>query len=229
MNDASLVTSRKRASDLSRNIEHLTNLYRGTESFAQRLAVDELHRDEVRPIALADLIDVSDVRMIERGRGLSLLCESPHPILIRSQLHRQNLQRDFAFEFRVLRQIHLTHSARADLGVDFVATEFCACADGHLAFLVLPSLQCPLAFSAPSPVEARTRSSSYFAAAPGSRPSRVPRMAPTNPSGILTSPGFSSGKIGGDGIKIAAGVASGASTPMMLGPMIIRGIDGTKP
>ena len=55
-----------------------------------------------------------------------------------------------------------------------------------------------VACSAPIPVDARTSSSSYFAAAAGSRPSKVPRMAPTNPSGMLRIPGFSSGKIGGD-------------------------------
>jgi len=34
------------------------------------LAIYEFHRDEVRATALAYFVDVSDVRMIERGRGL---------------------------------------------------------------------------------------------------------------------------------------------------------------
>ncbi len=56
--------------------------------FAQGEAVDKLHRDEVHAIVLADLINVSDVRMIERGGGLSLLRESPHAILIGRKVGR---------------------------------------------------------------------------------------------------------------------------------------------
>ena len=39
---------------------------------AERDAFDELHRDEVRSVALTDFINVRDVRMIERGGGPSL-------------------------------------------------------------------------------------------------------------------------------------------------------------
>ena len=38
---------------------------------AQSNAVDKLHRDEVHAFALADFVDVRDVRMIERGRGFA--------------------------------------------------------------------------------------------------------------------------------------------------------------
>ena len=63
---------------------------------AQRDAVDKLHRDEVHAIVLADLIDVRDVRMIERGRGLRLLNEAAHAILIGGNFGGKNLQRDLA-------------------------------------------------------------------------------------------------------------------------------------
>ena len=45
---------------------------------------------------------------------------------MRSDVGRQNLQRNFAIELRFLCQIHLTHAARANLRADFVTTEFCA-------------------------------------------------------------------------------------------------------
>ena len=38
---------------------------------AQRITVDVLHGDEVRAFALADFVDVRDVRMIECGGGLA--------------------------------------------------------------------------------------------------------------------------------------------------------------
>ncbi len=87
---------------------------------AQRLAIDELHRDEVRAIGFTNLVDVRDVRMIE-GRGrLCLANEAFHPFAIRGNLGRQKLQRNFTIEFCVLRQINLTHSARTDFGKDAI-------------------------------------------------------------------------------------------------------------
>ena len=57
---------------------------------------------------------------------LRLLHEATHAIVIACNFSRQDLQRDFPIQFRVLRQIDFTHSALADLRADFVTTEFCA-------------------------------------------------------------------------------------------------------
>ena len=64
--------------------------------FAQSLAIDELHRDEVRAFVLANLVDVRDVRMIERWGRFRLTNESVHSIAMRGQFGRQNLQCNFA-------------------------------------------------------------------------------------------------------------------------------------
>ncbi len=56
----------------------------------------ELHRDVVCAIALAYLVNVRDVRVIERGCGFRFLHKPPHPIPIRRKVSRQNLQRDSA-------------------------------------------------------------------------------------------------------------------------------------
>jgi len=42
---------------------------------------------------LANLIDVRDVRMVERRGSFRLLYEAPHPVVIGGKLSRQNLQR----------------------------------------------------------------------------------------------------------------------------------------
>ena len=62
---------------------------------------------------------------------LRLLHEATHAIVIACNFSRQDLQRDFPIQFRVLRQIDFTHSALADLRADFVTTEFCAGGDTH--------------------------------------------------------------------------------------------------
>jgi hypothetical protein len=49
---------------------------------SQSEAVNELHRNEVRSLALTNLIYMRDVRMVEGSRGRRFLFESPHPISI---------------------------------------------------------------------------------------------------------------------------------------------------
>src|SRR2546421_10830727 len=56
---------------------------------AQGGAIDEFHRDEVRTLALANLIDVRDVRMIECRCSRRFLFETPHSILVRSNFSRK--------------------------------------------------------------------------------------------------------------------------------------------
>src|SRR5690242_3759146 len=76
--------------------------------------------------------------------------------------------------------------------------------------------QCADAFSAPKPVFARTSSSvNIFSAFGSGLLINVPTTAPRNPSGMLTIPGFSNGKIGARWIKCVG------PEPMMLGPMMI--------
>jgi hypothetical protein len=79
--------------------------------------------------------------MIQRRSRLCFLHEAPHPLLIRCNFARQNLQSDFAIKFRVLDQIHLTHSARADLRADFIAAELCASANRQPCSLPIKSLR----------------------------------------------------------------------------------------
>src|SRR5439155_16070830 len=91
--------------------------------FAQRLAVDMFRRNEVRTIVLADIIDMSNVRVVKRRRGFSFPNEPLHSVAIRGHFRRQNLQRNFAIQLCIMRQIHFTHSALANLCADFVTAK----------------------------------------------------------------------------------------------------------
>src|SRR5207247_10169506 len=94
-------------------------------------AVDELHGDEVRAIALTNLVDMRDVRMIQGGSSFGLANESLDAIAMRSDLGGQNLQCDFAFELCILCQLNLTHSALAYPWADFVMPELCPASRGR--------------------------------------------------------------------------------------------------
>ena len=91
--------------------------------FTERHAVYVLHRDEGRALAVANLVDVGDVGVIERGSGFGLPDEALHPITIRRDVGRQNLQRHVPIELRILGQIHFAHAAGTERGDDPVVFE----------------------------------------------------------------------------------------------------------
>src|SRR5262245_38717269 len=64
---------------------------------AQSPAIDELQRDEVSSVCLADFVDMSDVRMIQCGCGGCFLFESPHSI-VSGDIRRQDFQCDFSMK-----------------------------------------------------------------------------------------------------------------------------------
>ena len=75
------------------------------------------------PSLLADLVNVRDVWMIECGGGLRLLLKAAHSILISSNFGRQNLQRDFAMQPHVFRQINFAHATFAEQRANLIAVD----------------------------------------------------------------------------------------------------------
>jgi hypothetical protein len=99
--------------------------------FAQREAVDKLHRDEVHTVRFAYLVDMCNVWVIEGSRSFRFLNKALHAILVCGNFGGQDFQRDFAIESRVKRQIYFTHAACAKLRADCVTTELCPCSNIH--------------------------------------------------------------------------------------------------
>ena len=103
--------------------------------FAQCDSINKLQRDKVRVGAqtrvfsldwgTANLVDVRDIWMIERGRGFGFLHKPSHAVSICSQISRKNLQRDFTIQLSVLCEVHFAHSAGAELPEDFIMAELC--------------------------------------------------------------------------------------------------------
>ena len=80
----------------------------------ERLAVEQLHRDEVLAVRFFDRVDRADVRMIERARRPRLALEPLERRPVARQLRRQELQRDASSELRVLGLIDDAHPAAAE-------------------------------------------------------------------------------------------------------------------
>src|SRR2546426_8044393 len=85
--------------------------------------LDVFHGDEMECVGLPDLINVRDVGTLQlRGRA-GLLQETMEALLIARNVGRQNLERHCAIKLRVVREVNLTHPARAELRANFVAAK----------------------------------------------------------------------------------------------------------
>ena len=80
----------------------------------------------LRTWSVLKAVDRADVLMIERREDLGFAAEARDALRVSGEQGRQDLDRDLAFELRVLRAIDLAHAARAERGDDFVGTEACA-------------------------------------------------------------------------------------------------------
>ena len=80
---------------------------------------------------LSNFVDMHHVGALQFGCGACFLQEAIESLLVSGNFSRENLDRHQAIQLGILRQIHITHPARADLRADFKAAEFCAGGDRH--------------------------------------------------------------------------------------------------
>src|ERR1022692_1051820 len=79
----------------------------------QRGALQEFHRQERMPVVLADLVEGTDVRMIDGCRGARFLPEAFDRYAVASHFLREKFQGDFPAEFQVLGAIDDAHATAA--------------------------------------------------------------------------------------------------------------------
>jgi hypothetical protein len=92
----------------------------------QILAVEVLHREEVLAGVLADVVDLHDVLVVQRGRDPRLGEQHADEALIARVLRSDSLEHHVALEaFEPLgsSQQHVGHPARGEVGHDPVATQ----------------------------------------------------------------------------------------------------------
>ena len=109
MDDAGLVRGGQAFGDLDADVEHRAHVTRSGDGDA----FDVLHHQVVR----ADVVQVADVGVTERGDGARLAIE---PL---GELFFGNLDGDEAIQPHIACAIDLAHSARTDRGEDLVGPE----------------------------------------------------------------------------------------------------------
>ena len=101
---------------------------RRCEGPAQRRAVDVLQHE----IARTQVVNLTDVRMVQRRNRARLLLESTDAVRVRGQFLRQHLDGDLPIKAFVTCAIHLAHPAPAEERDDFVRAEARTRLQGHL-------------------------------------------------------------------------------------------------
>ena len=112
MDDRPRMRRHQRAGDLRCDRDGLTNRQRpALEPLSQRFALDQFGDDERAAVEITEVVDHQDVRMIERGNSAGLVVKPAQAIGV--DVARQQLERDIAFELRIVRLVDLAHAAGA--------------------------------------------------------------------------------------------------------------------
>ncbi len=100
---------------MHRDLEQFVERHRLVADAAlERLAVEQLHDDELLPVVIADVVQRADVRVVERGRDARFALEALDCLRIAREVGRQHLDGDLAAEPRVLGAIDDAHAAAVE-------------------------------------------------------------------------------------------------------------------
>jgi hypothetical protein len=93
------------------------------ESGLERLALDQLHDDEVHPAVLGVLVHHADVRVVDARRGHRFAQELAASLGVRERALGEELERHFALQPLVARAVDHAHAAGAEPFEDLVMGE----------------------------------------------------------------------------------------------------------
>ena len=114
VDDAGLVRGGQGRGDLCADFDDVGDRHRAAaNALAERLAIDHLHGDEAKVVMRADLVDVSDVRVMERRGRLRLLDEAVRELARVRATVVEDLDGHVALELVVARPVDLPHPASA--------------------------------------------------------------------------------------------------------------------
>jgi hypothetical protein len=124
VDDPGRVRALERVGDLDPEPEDLLDRERPPlDALGERLALEELHDQEVDLALPPDVVEGADVRVLERRDRLRLALEALAHLLGGREVLGQDLERDRPVEPGVLGAVDLAHPAGAERGDDFVGTE----------------------------------------------------------------------------------------------------------
>ena len=132
MDDAGAMGLGERVCDLDRVLERLVTRERSPrQSVRKRLAFDELHDQEISPVLTSDVIQRTDVGMVQLRDRPGFPLEPLLPFWTVSEVRREHFDGDGSIEARVDGFVDLTHPARTDGLGDLVVAEASSGREAH--------------------------------------------------------------------------------------------------
>jgi hypothetical protein len=112
VHDALAVRDRQRIGDSNADFEGFVQRHRTfAQSFGYSLTLQKLHHQVVGSILRADVIEMADVRMVQRRNGPSLALHALFQFRRRGKMGSKNFDRHGAIQPRIARPIDLAHAA----------------------------------------------------------------------------------------------------------------------
>src|SRR5215510_8586969 len=117
----------ERLAKVLRNIESFFNRNRSAvNTLHESLAFHQFEHEEARRTGFfLDVVNRSDIGMVQRCENFSFSLEPAHAIGIPRELIRQNFDCDVTLEFCIARAIHLAHAALAQKSSNFKRAKSC--------------------------------------------------------------------------------------------------------
>jgi hypothetical protein len=120
MHDAKIVRRGETGTEIARDVQSFVAL-QATDAPQQRrqiFAVNVLHRDEVRPLPLDDVVKPADIRMRNLAPDSDFGVQPFEPAAIMHHFARQKLQRDGLPQLQIIRAENFPHPAMSELRDD---------------------------------------------------------------------------------------------------------------
>ena len=115
MDDAAAMRGVERLGDLNREVNHPRRRQRPIlDQVLEGPPFEQLHHDERLPVVLAELVNRTDVRVLQGGSEPRLALEPRQPLRRRNGFGAQQLDRHLASELFVLGAKHYAHAAFAE-------------------------------------------------------------------------------------------------------------------
>ena len=127
MNDAFLVRRFQRIQNLFRNLQRFICRQRAAlQPLRQRFGLHEFHDDASCFAGFFQAVDVSDIRVIQRGENLGFSLKTGETIRIIRESIRKSLDGNVSSELRVVSAEDDAHPSFAKRGSDLIGTDCCS-------------------------------------------------------------------------------------------------------
>src|SRR3984885_7612083 len=132
MDDPLPVCRRKRFGDGDSNLQRFVQRQRAfAKALRKSLSFEKLHHQIVCVVLRSDVVEMTDVRMVQRGDGPGFALHALFQFRRRGEMRRQDFDLDGSIQAEILCARDLAHATSAKWRLDFIRSNFRAGSKSH--------------------------------------------------------------------------------------------------